>query len=130
MKQYKLMAIACMMLGLSVALGAFGAHGLKAMVSPQRVESFRTGVQYQFYHSLALALAALVGQWVENRAWRTSIWCFAIGILLFSGSLYGFAIYEAMGTEGGRWLGPVTPLGGLFFMAGWFALAFAVWKKD
>lgn len=130
MKQNKLLAIACILLGLSVALGAFGAHSLKSMVSPQRVESFRTGVQYQFYHSLALALAALVGQWVENRAWRTSIWCFAIGILLFSGSLYGFAIYEATGTEGGRWLGPVTPIGGLFFMAGWFALAFSAWKKD
>lgn len=130
MKQNKLLAIACILLGVSVALGAFGAHSLKSMVSPQRVESFRTGVQYQFYHSLALALTALVGQWVENRAWRTSIWCFAIGILLFSGSLYGFAIYEATGTEGGRWLGPVTPIGGLCFLAGWFALAFSVWKKD
>ncbi len=130
MKQNKLMAIACLLLGVSVALGAFGAHGLKAMVSPQRVESFRTGVQYQFYHSLALALVALIGQWVENRAWRTSIWCFAIGILFFSGSLYGFAIYEATGTEGGRWLGPITPIGGLFFMGGWVALAMSVWKKD
>lgn len=130
MKQNKLFSIACLLLGLSVALGAFGAHGLKAIVSPQRVESFRTGVQYQFYHSLALALTALVGQWIENKAWRASIWCFAIGILLFSGSLYGFAIYEATHTEGGRWLGPITPIGGLFFMAGWFTLAFSVWKKD
>jgi len=96
---------------LDVALGAFGAHALKGRLSPEALAVFETGVRYQAYHALALLLlAALRG---PDRA----AWCFVGGIVLFSGSLYALAL------TGVRWLGAVTPLGGLLFLAGWLLLA-------
>jgi uncharacterized membrane protein YgdD (TMEM256/DUF423 family) len=92
---------------LAVALGAFAAHGLKARLSPEMLTIFETGVRYQVYHALGLfALAATRG---PNKAG----WCFVAGIALFSGSLYLLAL------TGIRKLGMITPIGGLFFLAGW-----------
>jgi len=110
---------------LGVILGAFGAHGLQAiLVERGSVEVWRTAVDYQFYHALGLGLVALwVLQGVGNlRLWRATALCWLLGILLFSGSLYGLAL------GGPRWLGPVTPLGGLFFIAGWACLWANAWK--
>lgn len=112
--------------GLSVMLGAFGAHSLKASLTEKSLATFQTGVQYQFMHSIALILVGLLmlslGE-ESNKRLNRSGWFFAIGILLFSGSLYSLAL------GGPRWLGPVTPLGGLSFMIGWVLLAFSLPKK-
>ena len=103
----------------AVALGAFAAHGLKARLAPDLLAVFETGVRYQMYHALALLGAAwAVGKWPGGAA-SAGGWLFVAGTLLFSGSLY------ALSLGGQRWLGPVTPLGGLAFLAGWACLAWA-----
>jgi len=112
--------------GLSVLLGAFGAHSLKGQITEKSLGAFQTGNQYQFVHSLALILVGiLVHQLGEenNARVKKAGWFFLAGILLFSGSLYGLAL------GGPRFLGPLTPLGGLSFMTGWVLLALSVPKK-
>lgn len=102
---------------LAVALGAFGAHGLKGKLSAELFSAFQTAVQYHFYHTLALLVVGLLLLRFPAERWLVgSGVCFAFGILLFCGSLYALAL------GGPRWLGPVTPLGGLCFMLGWGAL--------
>jgi uncharacterized membrane protein YgdD (TMEM256/DUF423 family) len=105
--------------GLGVILGAFGAHGLRSSVEPRLLEVFETGVRYQMYHALALLLVGLAagrggGRWLDAAGWL-----FVAGIVVFSGSLY------AMTLSGARWLGAITPLGGVAFIAGWCCLALA-----
>ena len=112
--------------GLSVLLGAFGAHTLKERLSEKSLATFQTGVQYQFIHSLALILVGiLITQVAEEHRKKVarSGWLFVAGIVLFSGSLYSLAL------GGPRFLGPVTPFGGLCFITGWFMLAFTFPKK-
>ncbi|MDX1545902.1 MAG: DUF423 domain-containing protein [Rhodothermales bacterium] len=106
--------------GLGVALGAFGAHGLAGRVTPERLETFRTGVLYHLVHALALlAVAWAAAQWgTWQVAWAGYL--FAAGILIFSGSLYLLVLTDT------PWLGAVTPLGGLAFLAGWGLLAWGV----
>ncbi|MEQ8331269.1 MAG: DUF423 domain-containing protein [Longimicrobiales bacterium] len=104
---------------LGVALGAFGAHALRARLTEADLATFQTGVSYQMYHALALLAVA----WAWTR-WPTGTvvaagWAFAVGVLVFSGSLYALVL------TGHRWLGAVTPLGGLAFLAGW---ALLVWS--
>ena len=104
---------------LAVMLGAFGAHGLRARLSPEMMAVFETGVRYQMYHALAILAVGLMipnlGGWLI----RMSGWAFAIGIVLFSGSLYALAL------TGVTVLGAVTPLGGLAFLIGWACLVVA-----
>ncbi len=108
---------------LAVALGAFGAHGLKARLSEDMMAVYQTAVQYHFYHTLALlAVAVLLAGGLQSAALRASGWLFAAGIVVFSGSLYALAL------SGVRVLGAVTPLGGLLFLAGWVALAAAAYR--
>lgn len=105
---------------LAVALGAFAAHGLKARLAPDMLAVFETGVRYQAYHALALFAAAWAGrEWPVSRLPPAAAACFLVGILLFSGSLYLLSL------TGLRKLGMVTPIGGLFFLAGWALLAAA-----
>jgi uncharacterized membrane protein YgdD (TMEM256/DUF423 family) len=104
--------------GIGVALGAFGAHGLRGTVEDRLLETFQTAVQYQMMHALALILMAVViQQWGRSLAFDITVYAFIAGIVLFSGSLYGLVLTEM------KWLGPVTPVGGLCFIAGWFSLA-------
>jgi len=106
--------------GLGVALGAFGAHGLRGKVEERLLETFQTAVQYQMIHALALLIVAiLMLQSGRNLTLDIAAGGFVVGILLFSGSLYGLVLTDM------RWLGPVTPLGGLCFIAGWAALVAA-----
>jgi len=109
--------------GLSVLLGAFGAHSLKTRLTEQSLATFQTGVLYQFIHSLALILVGLLSMHLvdkhQKQVERAGVF-FATGIVLFSGSLYSLAL------GGPKFLGPVTPLGGLCFMIGWFMLAFSL----
>ena len=115
----------------SVALGAFGAHGLKKIVSPEMLVVYQTGVEYQFIHSLALlALAILLlvpaTQAVKGLVkWSANL--MMLGIVLFSGSLYTMTF---MSVSGGfpAWLGPITPIGGLAFIMGWIFLLVAAFK--
>lgn len=108
---------------LAVAFGAFGAHALKGRLDDYALGVFQTAVQYHFYHSLALLAVGVVAlSQPETALLRSSGWLFIIGIVIFSGSLYLLSI------SGMRWLGAVTPLGGLAFIAGWGCLAAASWK--
>jgi uncharacterized membrane protein YgdD (TMEM256/DUF423 family) len=101
---------------LSVAAGAFGAHALRGRLSPEYLTIFETAARYQMYHALALLAAAwAVSRWPGGIA-QWAGWLFVIGTVLFSGSLYAFAL------TGARWLGAVTPLGGVAFLAGWLCL--------
>ncbi len=107
---------------LSVVIGAFAAHGLKKALAPEMVDVVKTGVQYQMYHALALLLVAISLLYKPAVGLKASGWAFILGSLMFSGSLYALA----MGAP--KWLGPITPLGGLCFLAGWFLLAIAAWR--
>jgi uncharacterized membrane protein YgdD (TMEM256/DUF423 family) len=103
-----------------VALGAFAAHALKSTLPVDMVAVFETGVRYQMYHAFALFAAACgYAQW-QARFFRLAGGLFVLGIFLFSGSLYLLAI------TGARWLGAITPLGGISFMVGWASLAYLV----
>jgi uncharacterized membrane protein YgdD (TMEM256/DUF423 family) len=106
---------------ISVSAGAFGAHGLKAVLSPDMLAVFETASRYQMYHGLALVAVGMIGARGSARPAAVAGWCFVAGIALFSGSLYILALSEA------RWLGAVTPLGGAAFLAGWMALAWLAW---
>jgi len=104
---------------LAVAAGAFGAHGLRARLTPDHLAVFETAARYQMYHALALlAVAWATTRW-PGQLTQWSGWLFITGTVIFSGSLYALAL------TGIRWLGAITPLGGLAFMAGWLCLALA-----
>ena len=105
---------------LAVALGAFGAHGLKARLSSEMLDVWQTAVQYHAWHALGLLAAGVSGFHFEGIWIRSAGWLFAAGIVLFSGSLYALALGAP------RALGAVTPLGGLAFILGWLALAVGV----
>ncbi len=111
--------------GLSVLLGAFGAHSLKAQLTEKKLATFHTATDYLGYHALALIaigiLMLVLDDEIRAKLKRSARWI-STGIILFSGSLYGLAF------EGPRFLGPLTPLGGLCFMIGWFTLAYSLFK--
>ncbi len=108
---------------LAVMFGAFGAHALKGRLDDYALGVFQTAVQYHFYHSLALlAVGMLALSQPQTALLRSSGWLFLTGIVIFSGSLYMLSL------TGVRWLGAVTPLGGLAFIAGWACLAATGWK--
>ena len=106
---------------LAVVLGAFGAHGLKDQLSDTSIQTYTTGVTYHFYHTLALLALTVWYQFKQDKALVQSFYCFVIGLCLFSGSLYLLATQDLMGVSM-KWLGPITPIGGLFFIFGWLNL--------
>ena len=109
---------------ISVALGAFGAHGLRGKLEDNLLHAFETGVTYQLSHTLALfGVCILLQMWGAKMALQLAAYGFCIGILLFSGSLYTLALMQV------KWIGPVTPIGGLALIAGWAALTYAVWEN-
>ncbi len=115
--------------GLAVIFGAFGAHKLKELVPMETVSTFQTGVTYQFYHVFALLAVGILYAHIPS---PQLVWAgrfFLIGILLFSGSLYALTLLKATETVGLRGIGAITPLGGLFFIAGWVALLLGVLRK-
>jgi len=101
----------------AVLLGAFGAHALRTVLDAAHHELWHTAVEYHFWHALALAAAVACGQ---GKASRVAVRAFVVGIVLFSGSLYGLALGLP------RWLGLVTPFGGVAFIVGWIALGFSL----
>ncbi len=102
--------------GLAVALGAFGAHGLKDILSPAEMATYKTAVLYQFFHSLGMILTRILPKT------NTPGWLFFAGILVFSGSLFMIVF------TGIKEFGMITPLGGLLFMTGWFLFGYQLWK--
>jgi uncharacterized membrane protein YgdD (TMEM256/DUF423 family) len=111
---------------IAVIFGAFGAHALKAQLSATALENWKTAVNYQFVHALALLLLATLP---TNRLIRLSAWFFALGIVCFSGSLYLLSIREIL-TINTAFVGPITPIGGLFFIIGWLCIFFSAFKKN
>ncbi len=105
-----------------VALGAFAAHGLRGYLTDEMLNIFEVGVRYQIYHAVALLVVALaVDRWPRGE-FAVAGWCFVFGTVVFSGSLYGLSL------SGVRWLGAVTPIGGLAFLLGWLGIAWGAWK--
>jgi uncharacterized membrane protein YgdD (TMEM256/DUF423 family) len=116
-------AFGCVSGFIGVALGAFAAHALKSRLNAELLATFEVGVRYQMYHAFAL----LAVGWAQTR-WPGGVldasgWSFVAGTVIFSGSLY------ALSLSGLRWLGAITPIGGLALLAGWLCLAWAVWKN-
>ena len=107
-----------------VAMGAFGAHGLKAILSPAMLAVYKTAVDYQMWHALALGLIAILRQQLpESSLLKWAGWLMFAGIILFSGSLYLLAILNI------KWLGMITPLGGVCFLAAWICITIFAFKK-
>lgn len=114
------LAIASILGGLSVAGGAFGAHALKAQLTEKALSTFELGTRYQMYHALALLLVGLLWLQLPDNTWFSyASWAFILGILLFSGSLYGLSL------SGIKILGIITPIGGVALITGWTLLAIA-----
>ncbi|MFZ9662159.1 MAG: DUF423 domain-containing protein [Chitinophagaceae bacterium] len=120
--------IAAIFGGLGVIVGAFGAHFLKKYISPDLMTSYHTGVNYQFFHVFALIVVGLLYKRYPNKWIIWSGRFFIAGIILFSGSLYIIPIAKTINEEGIDYLGAITPLGGLSFIAGWTSLALGVPK--
>lgn len=110
---------------LSVALGAFGAHALKSRLDSHYLEVWSTAVSYQMYHSLALLFVALLlMKWPNTSLLNISGYGFLFGIVVFSGSLYLLCL------TGTKWLGAITPIGGVAFLVAWACLAYAAWRQS
>jgi len=112
---------------LGVIAGAFAAHGLQQYLEPKQIEIWRTGVQYQFYHVFALLFLSTFAN--SNKLIRIAYYLFTFGIIFFSGSLYLLACRGLLGWDWLIVMGPITPLGGLLFIAGWAVLALAAFKN-
>jgi uncharacterized membrane protein YgdD (TMEM256/DUF423 family) len=121
----KFITTGAIMGALSVILGAFGAHALKEMVSPEHLVTFETGVRYQFYHAFALLAVGILYKEFPSKLLQWAGNFFIAGTVLFSGSLYILTTMPQM-----KWAGPVTPLGGLCFIIGWILLAMGCMKKN
>lgn len=115
--------IASLLGGLSVALGAFGAHALRDRIEASLLANYQTGVSYMFYHALALfAVVWAISRWPSSSLPVWAGWLFVLGVAVFSGSLF------VMAFTGLRWLGAITPIGGAAFIAGWLLLAWTAWQ--
>ncbi|MBI5857027.1 MAG: DUF423 domain-containing protein [Sphingobacteriales bacterium] len=116
--------------GSGVALGAFGAHGLQKITEDEKIlHGFQTAVQYQMYHALALLAVALLsgkfpGQWIKRAGYF-----FIAGVILFSGSLYLLTFLKLQESGAVKWVGPITPVGGIGFILGWLCILLAVFRS-
>ncbi|SIO01397.1 DUF423 domain-containing protein [Salinivibrio sp. ES.052] len=124
MKLNHWVSIAAIGAGLAVGLGAFAAHGLKTILSDYQLAIFKTGVNYQMWHSLALLGACALASKLSTRMFAIVAWSWLVGIVCFSGSLYLLAVTDI------PWLGPITPLGGVSFLIGWGGLAIGAWRAN
>jgi uncharacterized membrane protein YgdD (TMEM256/DUF423 family) len=125
----KFLQTAAFLGALSVILGAFGAHGLKKLIDDHTLNIYETAVRYQFYHVFALALVGILYKEYSGKLLYFAGIFFIIGIGLFSGSLYILTYKVAANSDGFNWVGPVTPIGGMFFIIGWICLALGLRKK-
>lgn len=121
-------ALFCILGAIAVILGAFGAHGLEDQISPDSLDTYKTGVLYHFLHVFIGLIAVLTSRQQSGRLLIIGCWSFLLGILLFSGSLYLLSTTELTGLNL-NFLGPVTPIGGLLFISGWITIAIHYLKK-
>jgi|SRR5688572_27658797 len=119
MNRNKLIRIAALFGALSVILGAFGAHTLKSLLTPDQLQSYEIGVRYQFYHAFAILFCGLMTDKLLASKLNMAAGSFIAGILLFSGSIYLLSLKNLIGIENLSWIGPVTPIGGVLFIVGW-----------
>ncbi|HHB79642.1 MAG TPA: DUF423 domain-containing protein [Saprospiraceae bacterium] len=117
----KKIVIAGLLGALGIGLGAFGAHGLKPLLSVHDLANYKTGVSYQMLHVVVLLVLSLLGAH-QSKLINSAFWAFTLGIILFSGSLYLLSTHEILGLTNWKWLGPITPLGGLSLIVGWVLL--------
>ena len=123
MNSKSLLITGSILLALAVGLGAFGAHIVQDMLTPDRFEVYKTAVEYHFYHALGLLILGAVSIKIEESKWlRWSGYCLLSGIVIFSGSLYFLTLTDT------GWLGMITPIGGFAFILGWVFFAIGVWK--
>ena len=123
--QKRILILGGLLAGLAVALGAFGAHALKALLTLNgRGETYDLATRYHFYHAFALLVVGVLYPKINSKTWRLSAWMFLLGILLFSGSLYAMAIYNTTKVA------LITPLGGVCFLAGWILFVMAAVKAN
>ncbi len=120
--------IAAMLGALAVILGAFGAHGLKALASEQQLLSYDTAVKYQFYHVFALALTGMLYQSFPSKWLLIAGRLFIAGIVVFSGSLYLLTLLGINGYHQFNWLGAITPIGGVLFVLAWIMIGFSLFR--
>ncbi|MBX9733571.1 MAG: DUF423 domain-containing protein [Chitinophagaceae bacterium] len=123
------MLIASMLAALAVALGAFGAHGLKNYADEATLNTFETAVRYQFYHALALLIAGILFKNFPDKKIKNACTFFIVGICLFSGSLYILTLLKINTITGLNFIGAITPVGGLSFILGWLFLALGINAK-
>ncbi len=124
------LATGALLAGLAVILGAFGAHGLERITQDEKIlHGFQTGVQYQLYHALALLAVGIMFGNFSARWMKWAAGCYITGIILFSGSLYLLTFLKVQESSAVKFVGPVTPLGGIFLIIGWLLLFIAVVKK-
>ena len=121
-------AITALFMGaLAIVLGAFGAHGLKKLVSPESLATFEVGVKYQMYHALfLLCVSSFLGFTVEQQ--KQILWLTVSGVIFFSGSIY-FLTFKDILPFSVRWLGPITPIGGVLLILAWLRVAVFLLKK-
>ncbi len=115
---------------LAVALGAFGAHGLKKLVEPESVAVFDTGVRYQVYHAIAILITGILFHHFPNKKILYAGYFFLAGIILFSGSLYLLTFFKAQGVVGMSGIGIITPIGGLMFLTGWLLMVLGISRSE
>ena len=108
--------------GIAVVLGALGAHGLKPLITTEQLLSYETAVRYQMYHAFALMILAVLSTHLPQKNVAFSFYAFVIGVLLFSGSIYLLSLHDLIGLQNYKWLGPITPLGGVSFICGWISI--------
>ena len=118
----RLVGIGCISAGFGVAAGAFGAHMLKDILDQSMLTVYDTAVRYQMYHAFGMVLSGFAARIGRDAGAVKAGWMFLAGTLLFSGSLYGVSLL------GVRWLGAVTPVGGMLFIMGWTVLAWRAWR--
>lgn len=114
--------------GLAVILGAFGAHAFKKILPAEKLISFETGVKYQMYHALLLIAIGLFLEF-QTSLEKSAAWSIILGTFIFSTSIYFLSFADHWGVNL-KWLGPITPLGGLLMIVGWFLLAFYFLKRN
>ncbi len=117
------LGLACLHLVVAIVLGALGAHKLKELLTPEKLAAFHTGVEYHIYHALGLVLINSSPIFSHFKNLKTINWLFNLGILFFSGSIYALSTIEISGLSFLKFLGPITPVGGLLFIIGWALLS-------
>lgn len=126
----KILLIAGISGALCVGLGAMGAHALQEKLPAENREVFETAVKYHFYHTLALVLACILSGKIQSKLINYSSYLFMAGIILFSFSLYFLALRPVLGIENMKWIGAITPFGGMSFILAWLLLGFSAIKSN